>query len=84
VLPVIDPLVDAWYLVSLHGERGASASQLHQTLAPEASAVEFEQIDAAWMALKAQIRPDDVVIVFGSFYTVAGFKSLLKQDVSFV
>ncbi|PIW61267.1 bifunctional tetrahydrofolate synthase/dihydrofolate synthase [Shewanella sp. CG12_big_fil_rev_8_21_14_0_65_47_15] len=84
VLSVIDPLVDAWYLVSLHGERGASASQLHQTLAPEANVVEFEQIDAAWMALKAQIRPDDVVIVFGSFYTVAGFKSLLKQDVSFV
>lgn len=84
VLPVINPLVDAWYLVSLHTERGASASQLHQTLAPEANVVEFEQIDAAWMALKAQIRPDDVVIVFGSFYTVAGFKSLFKQDVSFV
>lgn len=84
VLPVIDPLIDAWYLVSLHGERGASASQLHQTLAPETNAAEFEQIDAAWMALKAQIQPDDVVIVFGSFYTVAGFKSLFKQDVSFV
>ncbi|MCP3130439.1 bifunctional tetrahydrofolate synthase/dihydrofolate synthase [Shewanella sp. KJ2020] len=84
VLPVIDPFIDAWYLVSLHGERGASASQLHQTLAPEANAVEFEQIDAAWSALKAQIQPDDVVIVFGSFYTVAGFKSLFKQDVSFV
>lgn len=84
VLPVVSALVDVWYLVSLHTERGASASQLHQTLAPEDNAIEFEQIDAAWLALKAQIRPDDVVIVFGSFYTVAGFKTLLMQDVSFV
>lgn len=84
VLPVVDPLVDTWYLVSLHGERGASASQLRKTLAAEANAFEFEGIDAAWSALKAQISPDDVVIVFGSFYTVAGFKSLFKQDVSFV
>lgn len=84
VLPVVDPLVDTWYLVSLHGERGASASQLRKTLAAEANALEFEEIDAAWSALKAQISPDDVVIVFGSFYTVAGFKSLFKQDVSFV
>ncbi|MCL1091697.1 bifunctional tetrahydrofolate synthase/dihydrofolate synthase [Shewanella profunda] len=84
VLPVVDPLVDIWFLVSLHGERGASASQLRKTLATDANAFEFEEIDAAWSALKTQITPDDVVIVFGSFYTVAGFKSLFKQDVSFV
>lgn len=84
VLPVIDPLVDTWYLVSLHGERGASSTLLRQTLAAAVCTVEFEEIDAAWSALKTQITPDDVVIVFGSFYTVAGFKSLFKQDVSFV
>lgn len=84
VLPVIHPLVDTWYLVSLHGERGASSAMLRKTLAPEASAFEFESIAEAWSALKAQINPDDVVIVFGSFYTVAGFKSQFMQEVRFV
>ncbi|MGL5390989.1 MAG: bifunctional tetrahydrofolate synthase/dihydrofolate synthase [Shewanella sp.] len=84
VLAVLEPRVDTWYLCSLQGERGASASQLRQSLSAQANAFEFEDIAAAWSALKAQIRPDDVVIVFGSFYTVAGFKSLFKQDVSFV
>ncbi|MGL4713959.1 MAG: bifunctional tetrahydrofolate synthase/dihydrofolate synthase [Shewanella sp.] len=84
VLPVIDPLVDTWYLVSLQGERGASSAMLRKTLVPEVNAFEFEGIAEAWSALKAQINPDDVVIVFGSFYTVAGFKSQFMQEVSFV
>ncbi|SUI62866.1 bifunctional tetrahydrofolate synthase/dihydrofolate synthase [Shewanella morhuae] len=84
VLSVIEPLVDTWCLVSLKGERGASAAQLRQTLAADSKAIEFEDIDAAWSALKVQITPDDVVIVFGSFYTVAGFKSQFKQEVRFV
>ncbi|MGI2186448.1 bifunctional tetrahydrofolate synthase/dihydrofolate synthase [Shewanella oncorhynchi] len=84
VLPVINPLIDTWYLVSLHGERGASSAMLRKTLATEAAAFEFEDISEAWSALKAQINPDDVVIVFGSFYTVAGFKSQFMQEVSFV
>ncbi len=84
VLPVINPLIDTWYLVSLHGERGASSAMLRKTLATEAAAFEFEDISEAWSALKAQINLDDVVIVFGSFYTVAGFKSQFMQEVSFV
>ncbi|AAN56076.1 bifunctional tetrahydrofolate synthase/dihydrofolate synthase [Shewanella oneidensis MR-1] len=84
VLPVVSPLIDTWYLVSLQGERGAHASLLRQTLTQETKACEFEDIATAWTALKAQIQPDDVVIVFGSFYTVAGFKSLFKQDNRFV
>ncbi|MBW0282040.1 bifunctional tetrahydrofolate synthase/dihydrofolate synthase [Shewanella xiamenensis] len=84
VLPVVSPLIDTWYLVSLQGERGANASLLRQTLAQDCKALEFEDIATAWTALKAQIQPDDVVIVFGSFYTVAGFKSLFKQDNRFV
>lgn len=84
VLPVVSPLIDTWYLVSLQGERGAHASQLRQTLTQGTKAWEFEDIATAWTALKAQIQPADVVIVFGSFYTVAGFKSLFKQDNRFV
>ncbi|MCH1930739.1 bifunctional tetrahydrofolate synthase/dihydrofolate synthase [Shewanella sp. A25] len=84
VLPVVAPLVDAWYLVSLSGERGASAEMLRQTLSDTTDAKLFDDIASAWNGLKAQIKPDDVVIVFGSFYTVAGFKSLFTQDNRFV
>ncbi|QYJ80020.1 bifunctional tetrahydrofolate synthase/dihydrofolate synthase [Shewanella acanthi] len=84
VLPVVAPLVDAWYLVSLSGERGASAELLRQTLSDSTDATLFDDIASAWNRLKAQIQPDDVVIVFGSFYTVAGFKSLFTQDNRFV
>lgn len=84
VLQVINPIVDVWHLVSLHGERGASANQLKQQLPLTTQVEEHADIAAAWDGLKAQITLDDVVIVFGSFYTVAGFKSLLNQEVSFV
>ncbi|MCE9686846.1 bifunctional tetrahydrofolate synthase/dihydrofolate synthase [Shewanella sp. AS16] len=77
VLPELLELVDAWYLVSLSGERGASAQQLHSALPAACEAHEFDDLAAAWEALNTQITADDVVIVFGSFYTVAGFKSLL-------
>ena len=37
----------------------------------------FDDIDDAWQSISTTIQPDDVVIVFGSFYTVAAFKSKL-------
>ena len=38
--------------------------------------VSFADIASAWQAIQTTVNADDVVIVFGSFYTVAGFKSL--------
>jgi dihydrofolate synthase / folylpolyglutamate synthase len=79
VLPVVAQWVDNWALVSLDCERGATADSLYLALPSNASAQTFEAIGTAWEHIEAQITEDDVVIVFGSFYTVAGYKSLMDR-----
>jgi dihydrofolate synthase/folylpolyglutamate synthase len=72
-----------WYLSDLDVPRGATASALKALLPADSQASCFGNIGAAWDAVKQDAKADDVVIVFGSFYTVAGFKELLKGE-SFV
>lgn len=76
VLSELNPVVAHWYLVSLGGERGASASALAASLPSGAVFDTFDEIADAKAAIIAEAGETDVVIVFGSFYTVSGFKSL--------
>jgi dihydrofolate synthase / folylpolyglutamate synthase len=89
VLSELTDVVDGWYFVSLQNERGASASQLSaalgqtQTQALEVNlaltqVLEFESLSQGWHALTLEAQEDDIIIVFGSFYTVAGIKALLE------
>ena len=78
-------VVDQWNLVTLSTERGANSTQLQRhllTVEPAQATTEnklnintFDDMDAAWQSISTTIEADDVVIVFGSFYTVAAFKS---------
>ena len=78
-------VIDQWNLVTLSTERGATSLQLQhqlQTLEQAQTTTQnklsintFDDVDDAWQSINATIQPDDVVIVFGSFYTVAAFKS---------
>ncbi|GGQ33274.1 bifunctional tetrahydrofolate synthase/dihydrofolate synthase [Shewanella litoralis] len=79
VLAELAPQINQWHLVGLDNPRGASAAQLYQALPDDnsrATAVQYNDIASAWQAIQQSISKDDVVIVFGSFYTVAGFKSI--------
>ncbi|MGI2227494.1 bifunctional tetrahydrofolate synthase/dihydrofolate synthase [Shewanella frigidimarina] len=79
VLATLAEKISHWNLVSLDNPRGASAQALRQALPNDSSrehVSEFADIASAWQAIQATVNADDVVIVFGSFYTVAGFKSL--------
>lgn len=79
VLAQLAPQINQWHLVGLDNPRGASAAQLYQALPDDnsrATAVQYNDIASAWQAIQQSISKDDVVIVFGSFYTVAGFKSI--------
>ncbi|RPA62631.1 bifunctional tetrahydrofolate synthase/dihydrofolate synthase [Shewanella frigidimarina] len=79
VLATLAEQISHWNLVSLDNPRGASAQALRQALPNDSSCEhvsEFDDIASAWQAIQATVNADDVVIVFGSFYTVAGFKSL--------
>ena len=52
--------------------RAASAAQLAQALGcGQGPATTFDSVEAAYQAALAVSSPDDMVIVFGSFYTVA-------------
>ncbi|QSX35936.1 bifunctional tetrahydrofolate synthase/dihydrofolate synthase [Shewanella sedimentimangrovi] len=77
VMQIMTPVISDWYLVSLGGERGASADTLRDCLPASASVRCFAGMDEARDAVLAEAGKDEVVIVFGSFYTVSGFKSLM-------
>lgn len=60
--------VDDWYCAPLEGPRGATAEQLLENL--RAGKV-YTSVVQAWYAAMADARPQDTVLVCGSFHTVA-------------
>ncbi|PXW49532.1 dihydrofolate synthase/folylpolyglutamate synthase [Klebsiella oxytoca] len=60
--------VDDWYCAPLEGPRGATAEQLLEHL--RAGKV-YTNVARAWHAAMADARPQDTVLVCGSFHTVA-------------
>ncbi|MDX7920350.1 bifunctional tetrahydrofolate synthase/dihydrofolate synthase [Aeromonas media] len=71
-LAELDGLIDQWFLASLTGPRAATAEQLAAALGDgQGPAATFDGVSAAYRAALAASSPDDMVIVFGSFYTVA-------------
>ncbi|MDM5124787.1 MULTISPECIES: bifunctional tetrahydrofolate synthase/dihydrofolate synthase [Aeromonas] len=71
-LAELDGLIDQWFLASLTGPRAATAEQLAVALGDgQGPAATFDGVSVAYRAALAASSPDDMVIVFGSFYTVA-------------
>ncbi|UQY43036.1 bifunctional tetrahydrofolate synthase/dihydrofolate synthase [Mixta hanseatica] len=69
-LASLAPQVDCWYLAPLEGPRGASAEQLMAELQTD-RAHAFGSVTAAWQAAMQQAAEQDIVLVCGSFHTVA-------------
>lgn len=90
VIAELLPVMDDWYFASLHNERGASASMLAEAhlLALNIKGNtglgtqlhEFDELASAWNAIKQAAHGDDIVIIFGSFYTVSGIKLLIGKE----
>jgi dihydrofolate synthase / folylpolyglutamate synthase len=64
--------VDAWWCVSTEGERGRSGLALAETVRREVTApvVAADNTPAGCAAALAHAKPDDRILVFGSFHTV--------------
>ncbi|HAT1635309.1 TPA: bifunctional tetrahydrofolate synthase/dihydrofolate synthase [Raoultella planticola] len=60
--------VDSWYCAPLEGPRGATAQQLQEHLHAGKA---YANVAQAWHAAMADARPEDTVLVCGSFHTVA-------------
>ena len=61
-------VVDSWYCAPLEGPRGATAEQLMEHLGKGEI---YSSVASAWRAAMAEAKPEDTVLVCGSFHTVA-------------
>lgn len=67
--------VDEWYCAPLEGPRGATAAQLAEHLSLSR---QFSDVETAWRQAMQDAEPQDVVIVCGSFHTVAHVMAALN------
>ena len=75
-------VVDVWYLASLTVPRGLSGQDLQARIASAgiSGAPAFESVREAFESALAAAAPADLVVVFGSFYTVAEGRELLLDN----
>ena len=69
-LAALAPQIDRWYCAPLDGPRGATADELMAHL-PCDAATAFADVESAWQAARGQAGTQDIVLVCGSFHTVA-------------
>ena len=67
-LACMESVVDSWYCAPLEGPRGATAEQLMEHLGKGEI---YSSVVSAWRAAMAEAKPEDTVLVCGSFHTVA-------------
>lgn len=72
----LKPLVDEWYCAPLEGPRGATAEQLAEHLD---HCRQFTDVADAWRQAMAVSAKQDIVIVCGSFHTVAHVMEALDE-----
>jgi dihydrofolate synthase/folylpolyglutamate synthase len=70
-------LVDEWYLGALETPRAADAQQLAKSLGKQQNFNCFDHVVQAFKKAKQDAQADDLILVFGSFYTVAAIRRLL-------
>lgn len=89
----IAPQVDAWYFASItSSNRGASAAYIEQQLeqyapgfgseqpAKRASSRLFTTASLAFVAAQQQLKNDDCLVVFGSFFIVGDILAQISSD----
>lgn len=69
-------LFSHWYLADLQGPRAAKAKELASHLPSTANFDQFDSVEQAYQQALADSGSKSVVIVFGSFYTVADIIAL--------
>lgn len=72
----LSELVDIWYCAPLEGPRGASAEQLAEHLG---GGHLYPRVADAWFAALAEARPEDTLLVCGSFHTVAHVMEVMES-----
>ena len=77
-LAPLTSLVDSWHLGTLDVARGCEAKQLAQFLQLDNAKLNcFDNVSQAFKMAKQNAKATDLILVFGSFYTVAEVRRLL-------
>jgi dihydrofolate synthase/folylpolyglutamate synthase len=65
------PVVSVWYCATLDVPRGAQSSRLvSAVLSSKQKVLEYESVEVAYQCALENAEEDDLVVVFGSFFTV--------------
>lgn len=76
-LACLSQQVDYWYCAPLDGPRGATAAQL---MAHLNGAQAFDSVEHAWQQARQQASEQDIVLVCGSFHTVAQVMETMETE----
>jgi dihydrofolate synthase / folylpolyglutamate synthase len=79
VLRELAPRVTRWHLATLHGPRGAEASQLMKLLPGKDVQIHASPAEA-FEAAQKRAGQDDKIVVFGSFFTVGQVMAWLNNN----
>jgi dihydrofolate synthase/folylpolyglutamate synthase len=82
VAKLMAPLIDGWYLGALEGPRTLPVAELQRCLRSSGITQPvqgLETLAGAYAAARQAAQPGDRLVVFGSFFTVAGLMGLLQQ-----
>lgn len=80
-LQEIKPEINEWYFGSLSVPRAATAKEISQKVAELGIQGNcFDKVSQAFTMAKQDASSDDLILVFGSFFTVAEIRALLISD----
>ena len=82
IVEPLEELIDEWYCAGLQGYRGQSGEEVKTKLLatlPNADVTAYENVAKASQFLFEKATAQDVILVFGSFHTVADFLIWLEQ-----
>ena len=81
VMAAMKPVVDIWYFAGLDVPRGLSADELQARAAQSEIGLghAFVSVAEALDQARRDAAPEDIVIVFGSFFTVAEARALCQH-----
>lgn len=82
IVEPLEELIDEWHCAGLQGYRGQSGAEVKNkllTALPNAKAVAYENVIEASQVLFETASEQDIILVFGSFHTVADFVMWIEQ-----
>lgn len=80
VISILAPLVDKWYLASLTGPRAQTSENLAEMMAESALFDCFDDVPSALNSARTELKNDQLILVAGSFFTVAAALDSFKLD----